>query len=372
MAKAIIFTGSTGAGHTLAALSLEDALKQNGDEAYIIDAFAEGGSLINRTVTRGYQQLVEYIPKIYRLLYHQFDSEDSKTAEIVLNRSAKLLRPSLLNTIAEYNPDLIISTHPIITNILGRLKDDGEFDKPILSFITDYKVHEVYLRDSINAYVVGSDYTKASVVERGVDPDKIYAYGIPIRKEFRTTHTHHLDPNKVPTILLMAGSLGSRQIKKAFSSLLKIKYPLRIIAVCGNNKRIKSVMDHMVQTHKYENKEIEILGFTKNISELMDEADILITKPGGLTSTEAISKNIPIIIPYTYPGQEEENADYLVDNGMALSTDHIKDLKELIENLLDNHKIIDDMSEMMSREAEHFSIDKTVELCENLAEGKVD
>lgn len=362
--KAIIYTGSTGAGHTLAAYSLKNALDKDNNFVEIIDAFEEGGDLINTTVTKGYQRLVENLPKLYRLLYNEFDSK-SKVTESVLKRAAKILKKDILGDIEEYKPDIIISTHPIVTNILGRLKDNNLIDKPILSFVTDYKVHDIYLKDSIDAYVVGSDYTKQTMIDRGVPEEKVFNYGIPIREEFRKAKEKHPKDNTFK-VLLMAGSLGSRQLKKAFISLLKSNSNLKITVVCGKNKHIKKVLKQINKKIDHD-KEVNILGFTDKISDLMEESDTIITKPGGSTSTEAISKNIPIIIPYTYPGQEEDNAHYLEKNGMAIMTKNIHELANIIDNLAQNPKIITTMSKSMHDTSKNYSIDKTVELCEQLA-----
>ncbi len=361
---ALIYTGTTGAGHTLAALSLKKALEKAGHQAIIIDAFEENSDLLNRIVSKGYQRLVDYLPYLYKFLYKEFDFE-SKSTEAVLAQSARLLKEDLLSDIETYNPNLIISTHPIITNILGRLKDKKEFSKPILSFITDYIIHDVYLKDSINAYVVGSEYTKQTMLDRGVNQDIIFPYGIPIRDEFKNNYLKEEDKNSFH-ILLMAGSLGSRQLKKAFKAIIKANSNLKITVVCGKNEHLKEVVEHISQNVQ-DNIEVNVIGFTDKISELMESADIIVTKPGGLTSTEAISKNIPIIIPYTYPGQEEENAKYLEESGLAIIVDNIKDLTGLIDDLANNPELIKKMSKAMKNTAESFSIDKTVELCEKLA-----
>lgn len=366
MIETIIYTGATGGGHILAATSLKNALERNGDKAKLLDAFKEGGVFVNKAVTDGYKQLVEYLPKLYKKLYDRFD-EENLMSDVVMKNGMRLIRKDILNDILKYDPDLIISAHPIVTNILGRIKDKGTFQKPILAIVTDYKVHEMYIRPSIDAYVVGSDYTKQTMIDRGVPAEKIYPYGIPIRKEFRE---HRPEEHIKGTIMLMAGSLGSRQLKKAFQALLKVKAPLRLIVVCGHNDAMRHSLLRETYTLKDDDKQIEILGFVNNISELMDESDAIITKPGGLTSTEAISKNIPMIIPYTYPGQEEDNARYLVQNGMALKTNDISDLTELVEYLIENRSVVAEMRRNMSRQAAKFSIDKTVALCHELVENR--
>lgn len=361
--RAIIYTGQTGAGHTLAAQSLATELKKCGDEVIILDAFKEGGRAINKIVTKGYQRLVQNFPKLYKYLYKKFDYE-SKPTEKVLSQAARFLKERLLEDIEEFKPDLIISTHPIVTNIIGRLKDDQDIYEPVLAFITDYIAHDVYVKNSIDAYVVGSDYTKQTLMDRGAPENKIYTYGIPIREEFRS-HEVRPDNDKL-NILLMAGSLGTKQLKKALKNILKAESDLDIVVVCGNSKSLKHSVNNLVNEIEHIGKDVKVLGFTNNISELMEESDIIVTKPGGLTSTEAISKNIPIIIPYTYPGQEEENAKYLSREGLAIETKDSIELTSLIDQLAKNPEILTTMSDTMRKTAQDFSIDKTVELSHKL------
>lgn len=373
MAKIIIFTGSTGAGHTLAARSFKEALTAAGHDVEIIDAFKESGKVLNTVVEQGYKQLVERLPDLYRKMYNAFD-EYSKVYEVVFSSAKKIMQKDLLPDIERIHPDLIVSTHPIVTNVLGQLKQEGDLDYPILAFVTDYKIHEVYLNPTIDAYVVASEYTKKTLIEKGVEPDKIYPFGIPTRHEFSVRSSVPVD-KEMTTIMLMGGSLGARQMKSAFYALLKAKSPMHIIVVCGKNEMMKHTIELINSTEgaRADNKAVEIYGFVDNIPELMDESDAIITKPGGLTSSEAIMKNIPIIIPYAYPGQEEENAHYLVTSGMALQIDSVRDLSSVMDFLIENKYIINHMKELMSEESSKHSIQKSVELSEELiAEHKAD
>ncbi|MDK2904555.1 MAG: processive 1,2-diacylglycerol beta-glucosyltransferase [Eubacteriaceae bacterium] len=372
MAKVFIFTASTGAGHNLAANSLKESLNQAGLKTEIYDAFKESSVALDRLISVGYKQMVATTPKLYEQMYNQFNNMN-RFQQGMFQVLTRIMNPEIVPMVQKGKPDLIISTHPFVTNVLGTLKEHDAFDIPVLSVVTDYKIHTLYLKKMIDAYVVGSEYTKKTMIDKGVNPDIIYAYGIPVRQAFLTNN--HLEPKKsevdlAGTVLLMAGSLGSRQMEKAFLSLLKVKEKIRIIAVCGNNKWIEKEMHLLNKARNSDGKIVEIHGFVENVPELMDESDAIISKPGGLTTTEAIVKNIPMIIPYYYPGQEEENADYLVDGGMAIKVDKIKDLTEKVNFLFENKYIIKQMSENMSEEAMNRSMEKTVELCESLISKK--
>lgn len=367
MSKVFIFTASTGAGHNLAAQSLKESLDEAGYETEVYDAFKETNITLDRLITKGYQQIVVNAPKLYEQMYNQFNNMN-RFQQGIFQVLTRIMNPDIVPLINAGQPDLIITTHPFVTNVLGTLKEHHAFNVPVLSIVTDYKIHTLYLKKMIDAYVVGSNYTKQTMVEKGVAEEIIFPYGIPIRQTFlKNNHLEHKEITEVAgTILLMAGSLGSKQMEKAFSSLLKVKEKIRIIAVCGNNAKIEKDIKNLYSKEGSQNKIVEIYGFVNNVSELMDLSDAIISKPGGLTTTEAIVKNIPMIIPFYYPGQEEENADYLVDGGMAIKIDKIKDLTSMVDFLFENKYIIKRMSENMSEEAQKRSMSKTIELCKSL------
>jgi len=367
MSKVFIFTASTGAGHNLAAQSLKESLDEAGYQTEVYDAFKETNITLDRLITKGYQQIVVNVPKLYEQMYNQFNNMN-RFQQGIFQALTKVMNPDIVPLINSGKPDLIITTHPFVTNVLGTLKEHHAFDVPVLSIVTDYKIHTLYLKKMIDAYVVGSDYTKQTMVDKGVAEEIIYPYGIPIRQTFlKNNHLERKETaNVAGTILLMAGSLGSKQMEKAFSSLLKVKEKIRIIVVCGNNEKIEKDIKNLYAQETDDQKIVEIHGFVNNVSELMDESDAIISKPGGLTTTEAIVKTIPMIIPFYYPGQEEENADYLVDGGMAIKVDKIKDLTSMVDFLFENKYIIKRMSENMSEEAQKRSMSKTIELCRNL------
>ena len=294
MARVYIFSASTGAGHNLAAQSLKESLDLVGLETEIHDAFKETSVALDRLISKGYQQMVMNVPRLYEQMYNQFNHMNrfQKGLFQVLTR---VMNPDIVPMILAGKPDLIITTHPFVTNVLATLKEHQAFDVPILSIVTDYKIHTVYIKKMVDAYVVGSGYTKKTMIEKGVDPTIIYPYGIPIRQSFLSDHQveeKEQENHIAGTVLLMAGSLGSRQMEKAFSALLKVEEKMRIIVVCGNNIKIEREIRYLEKHLPHRDKVVEIHGFVQNISQLMDEADAIISKPGGLTTTEAIVKKI--------------------------------------------------------------------------------
>lgn len=362
-----IFSAATGAGHNLAAASLKESLEEKGYDVRIHDAFKETNAALNHFVTMGYKQLVEVMPLVYKHLYRQFNKM-TPIQQKIFGITAKIINPELVPLIEKENPKLIISTHPFITYMLGVLKDLHKINQPILSFVTDYKIHGVYLHPAVNAYVVGSEYTKQTMIDKGVSPDIVFPYGIPVRSAFNEKGNQCEKDHNKGTILMMAGSMGTYHMERAFVAIMKANEPLNVIVVCGNNPRIVRDIQFLAKIYSSPQKNVEVFGFVDNIPELMDQSDAIVTKPGGLTTTEAMVKAIPMIIPYYYPGQEEENTDFLVEMGMAVKVDKIKDLTHTVDYLIENKHMIDEMSFNMTEESKQHSKKKTVELCEELIE----
>lgn len=354
--KIIIFSASTGQGHNQAAKVLLEEFIAKGYDVEIIEPFKETSKSLDLLVSDGYKVLATKLPKMYGGMYKLsnikiFDKGVSKLTQ-------RALHEKIYEIIELKKPCLVISTHPLIVKTISALKQKGVYSGPFLSVITDYIPHESYISDWVDGYVVGSQYTKAEVIRKGVDADKVHVHGIPIKREF---HQRELSVKRSEhfTILLMGGSMGLSSMKKAYKSLLTIPHPLRMIVVCGQNTTLKKYLD---RRKRLEGKVVETYGFTPKIAELMEISDILISKPGGLTVSEALAKNIPMIIPFFIPGQEEENAEVLADAGGAVIVDSIKELDNQVIKLIENPEMLVQMKKQMEKMAEDHSLDDLVNL----------
>ncbi|RKD22355.1 processive 1,2-diacylglycerol beta-glucosyltransferase [Caminicella sporogenes DSM 14501] len=366
MRKILIFTASTGGGHNQAAASLEELLKSNGYSVVKLDALKETNKLLDSFISDGYRILVKKFPKTYRELYKLSDRRkvNFKITRII----TKFLRNKIYQIIQKHNPEVIIATHPFLVNVIGELKEEGKICIPFISVVTDYKIHQTYVHSSVDAYITGSYYTKLSMMERGIPKEKIYHYGIPIRKEFFVSSIDKKKNKKDDfTILLMCGSIGLKAMEKVLKRLVKSKNRIKIIAVCGNDVDLRIRIEQKYMD-KYEDKEIIVYGFTNKIPELMDISDIIISKPGGLTVSESIAKNIPMVIPYVIPGQEEENADFLVHTGAGIRVKKIKEITDVIDNLIENPSLLREMKKNIKKLSKTYSMESIVEIVNKLIE----
>lgn len=365
--KVIIFTASTGYGHNQVALSMKNELEAKKCTVHIIEPFKEVSKSLDILVSDGYRVLATKMPKMYGTIYKM--SNQRLLGKPVEKISIKAIEEKLEEIVLSIQPDLVISTHPLIVKGMCSLKNNGSYNGPFVSVITDYLPHKSYISPFVDAYIVGSEYTKRKVVEKGIHPSRVFVHGIPINRNFRESD-HSMLKSDFFTVLLMGGSMGMSGIKKVYKELVNISSPIKLIVVCGNNVQLKKSLEKYCIYDK--NKDVTIVGFTNQISQYMEISDVIITKPGGLTVTEAFAKNIPMIIPFFIPGQEAENADMLFEIDAAIKIDNIKEMGQLIESLMKDNSILTKIRHNMSKVSKDHSLDNAINLCIRLMDGQED
>lgn len=373
MKKVLILTASTGEGHNTAAKSLEDKYIEAGFKTYRVDIFKETSSTVNVMMADGYRVLANSFPTLYGLLYDTFDRASFNRR--ILGNALFVIKQRVLGIVREVNPDLIVSTHPFAVGIVASLKKKGKIDCAFISVVTDFKAHYAYVDPHVDAYITGSEYTNETLMERSIPEDKVFAYGIPIKKEFLSEETFKysstdmwntpLDMDGDFKVLVMGGSMGSKDIAKVVEQLAVESDRFEITVVCGNNKSLRNMLEKRYQG-PVESGKLIIYGFTDKIPQLMDVCDVIVTKPGGLTTSEAIAKNIPMIIPFAIPGQEMENTEFLVNAGIAIHVKDMEEINECLEYLIENRDVYLEMKNRMQEISSNYSIDKIVNLSESL------
>jgi len=365
MKKILIFTASTGEGHNQVAKSLELELDRLGYDVTKVDFVKQTRKIVNRLIEDGYLILATKFPKLYGHLYN-FTNRDKITKSItrILALEEYKLGKKLIK---KYEPNLIIGTHPFVVPIVDTIKRRGYYNCPVISIITDFEAHQVYISKHVDAYITGSYHTNESLISKGIDENKIHTFGIPINKIFFEQKEEIIDKNNGFKILMMGGSMGVKTMKKAFNSLLDAKNVFSISIVCGNNIEIYDELQKFAVEYDG-NKNINIIGFSDNISELMEEADVIISKPGGLTVTEAIVKNLPMIIPYYIPGQEGDNKDFLAISNIAINVKNVEDLPSVIDDLIESPEKLEKMRDNMKLLSNNYSINKLIKLIDEILE----
>ncbi|MGL5152570.1 MAG: MGDG synthase family glycosyltransferase [Clostridium sp.] len=360
MKKVLILTTSTGQGHNQAATTLCNVFELEGFKAIKSDFLAINSVVLNKTVVKGYELGASIFPHCYGVFYKLTNFSFINS---LLRFPFKNAEKRLYNLIEVERPDIIISTHPLGINMLHRFKERG-LSIPCISIVTDFKAHFTYISPLIDAYITGSEFTKQSLVDKGINPNKIYPYGIPIKDIFFESGAK-TSTSKNFNILLMGGSMGLDKISKVLDKLLLNSNSLSIKVICGNNQSLKESLESK-NFSTFENKHVDILGFTTDIPNLMDNSDVIISKPGGLTVTEAIAKNLPIIIPFAIPGQEKENTDFLCNNNYAIHVKSLSSLNNIIDDLIKNPDRLKIIKNNLSNLSSTYDINKIVEITKKL------
>jgi processive 1,2-diacylglycerol beta-glucosyltransferase len=242
------------------------------------------------------------------------------------------LSVKLLAQLEEYGPDAVICTHILPGMLMDILKKKNRITVPVYCILTDFVFHP-YWEEARNAdYIVtATELLNLQAFKKGYKRPQILPFGIPINPKFakhenkqRARRNLGLEPGKF-TVLLMGGGIGYGNMYETFQQIDALNIDCQIIIVCGRNEKVKAKID---ETSK--RKRVLCLGFTDIVDQLMDASDCIITKPGGLTTSEALSKNLPIIITSPIPGQEERNAEFLLNNGVAMQVTKTCPLDEVI------------------------------------------
>lgn len=343
----LFLTAATGGGHVKAAKALIEYMEKNipGCRTRLVDALKYINPLIDRLITGTYLSTVKKLPGIYGKLYDL--SEKDETITDLVKGLNNLLSYRLYSLFKKDIPDAVICTHTMPLQMLARLKRKG-LNIPVLGIVTDYTNHFFWKLKEIDAFIVAHDFIKEDMIRMGLHESCIHACGIPVSEHFvrepcdKALVLKEFGLENKPTILIMGGSLGFSDMQNTFVSLLSLKRDLQIIAVTGHNKRLKIQLETLA---KDIDKNVRILGFTDKICELMDAASLIITKPGGITISEAFVKKLPILVMTPIPGQEERNARFLGNSGAAFRLTQQCDMEALLNNLLDRPNVLENMSD---------------------------
>ena len=366
--KVLLLSIAAGGGHLRAAESLKNYIlkTQEDSRVEIVDALKYINPLVDKLVVGSYIKTIKTLPKIYEKLYDFAEYEETLTDfSYMANR---ILSYKLLDLIEEFKPDIIGCTHPFPLEMVTILKTIKKINIPVVAILTDYSVHNFWLQNNTDAFIVANEDIKNEMIERGIPEKKVYPFGIPVDIRF----TEVLDKEKIrkdlklknkTTFLIMGGSLGIGQIEKIFMTLMASSLDIQIIAVCGKNEKLKRSLERFVtRTHK----PISIYGYTDLVPEFMTVSDFIITKPGGLTVAESLVKKLPIIIFSPIPGQEERNASYLLNMGLAVRL-YPKELNEsFFTNLINNPIRIEQMKRMAEVKAKPYAVRDITELMKSM------
>jgi processive 1,2-diacylglycerol beta-glucosyltransferase len=374
--RILIATVTAGAGHVAAAAALEEAWRADHSQDAVerLDLVKFFSPLHRKVVSDGYVKLVERAPELWGMVFKKTD--DPKLARR-LNRIQRLFpsnsRVRFERHLKQFKPDVVLCTHysPLQTlehlkrkaigrgsprvdhsapNRLAAIPARGNTLAPpretkppppfVVSIVTDFEAHALWMNNCVDLYCVAAEETKARLVARGASAENIIATGIPISARFsanpdRSAARKMLGVrDDLPIILVLSGGFGMGPVAEILAELDKVGQQFQTIVVTGRNEELRRELAGVDRKHP-----THILGFASNMHELMAIADLIITKPGGLTSSEALAMGKPLFILNPIPGQEAANSDFLLERGAAVKINRVEDLPYRIAQLLGKPKL---------------------------------
>ncbi len=322
--KIAILSVSAGAGHVRAAQALQAAAERYypGVEAVHVDLMELVPKMFRTIYADTYIKVVEKHPAFWGYLYDKSDREKVDSALSRLRIAIERLNTQKLKRVlAEINPDHVICTHFLPAQLLSGKIARGVWDKPVWVQVTDFDVHALWIQPHISGYFAASEEVAWRMAERGIPADRVRVTGIPIMPVFGDARDRaacaaefRLDPKRT-TLLMMSGGAGVGGIETLAERLLLLEGDFQVVALAGKNERLLDELRLLAA--RYPGR-LFPMGFTRVIERIMAASDLAITKPGGLTTSECLAVGLPMIVVSPIPGQEERNADFLLENGAAL------------------------------------------------------
>lgn len=337
---------SAGAGHIKAAAALEKTFGEDARVGQVInqDALIYTNKLFRDFYSKFYTSLVDSAPNFLGWWYKT--SDEPWRTDAMRHMIDRLNTRPLVRFIREFDPDITVCTHFMPAGIISHLIATGQLQARLSIVVTDFDFHAMWLSRSFQRYFVALDETKAYLEMLGLPPERITVSGIPVDAAFagpidRTAESRHrgLNPEH-PILLLSAGAAGSGSVEFMVERLKALEPRVQGIVVCGRNTDLKQRVEHLVRDS---GDRFRVLGYTDDMPALMRVADLLISKPGGMTSAEALAAGLPMCIVNPIPGQEERNSDHLLEEGIAVKCNDLGTLTFKIQRLLDDPERLDAM-----------------------------
>lgn len=343
MRKILIFYASYGGGHLSAANSIKQCIDDNFKdcETKLVDCMEYVNRPVNKITTTAYKELAKKFPWAWGEVYSH--SQKGPLAHIS-SASNNLLAKKLLKLLKEYQPDIVISTHPFGSQMVSYLKRKALVDCKLATIMTDFAPHDQWLvgKDYVDYYFVSHEKMRQELINSNVADNTVFATGIPLSNRFlmhfdkdEIMKSMGLNPDKRVILFFGGGEFGLGRDKtvKILNSFITHVKNHQIVAIAGKNEKMKIAFDKLVAETNSESF-VKVLAYTKQVPELMSISDLVVTKPGGLTTTESLASGLPIVAINPIPGQEEENAKFLEDEGVAIWLKKNDDYDKIIADLL--------------------------------------
>lgn len=370
MKKILILYASYGGGHLSAAKSIQKYIDEHYPEATteIVDCIKYISNALDKLTTGAYREMAKKLPSLWGKIY--MNSQKGALGHLS-SRANKFMAIKLKNLVKEKQPDIIISTHPFSSQMISYLKRKGKINPVLATILTDFASHEQWLvgHEYTDYFFVSNDNMEKELCNYGVEKNKIHVTGIPMSDRFFEKFNKDeiykmfaLTPNQKVILFFGGGEfgLGKDRTIQILRSFITNAPDYQIVAISGKNEKMKETFENTVNELQAQNR-VRILGFTDKVPELMSISYLVVTKPGGLTSTESLASHLPMIIINPIPGQEEQNAEFLENHGVGIWIRKEDNPDEIITKLFSSEETIEKMRKATKQLAKTHS---TQNICE--------
>lgn len=351
MKKILILYAAYGGGHYSAANSIKKYLDEHFEvETEIIDCIQYINKVLNKLTTEAYKEMARKAPSLWGKVY---SNSQSGLLGHVSSRTNKVMAIKLKNLIKEIQPDLIVSTHPFSSQMVSYLRRKGKINCKLVTVLTDFAPHDQWLigHEYTDDFFVANEKMGKYLFNYGVEPSKIHVTGIPLSNKFFQKFNKQeiykefgLDDSK-PVILFFGGGefgLGKDRPAQILEALINNLSTTQIIAISGKNPKMNESFSEIVKKLDCGNR-VKVFEYTNKVPELMSISSLVVTKPGGLTTSESLASELPILVINPIPGQEEENAEFLVEHNVAVWLKNDDNPDEVIQKLFSSPEKLNNM-----------------------------
>ncbi len=344
--RALILSISTGQGHHATGQAIEKTFREMGITCETLDAYEYIKPLLSDLVSKGYLLSTAYVPalssKLYNLMVKKNNPMEEYSVPKILN---KMMTKELREYIDDYKADVIICTHVLSASMVNIMVEKKWIEAITVGVVTDFTVHPLWEEcRKLDYYVTPSELLEFQLNKKGIGADRMLPFGIPIKPNFslrgdrkQARKVLGLDENKA-TLLIMSGSMGYGKIDVSIKKLDDLKLDFQAMVICGNNKRMYKKVNALKPKKRF-----DVYGYVDNVDLMMDASDCIITKPGGITSSEALAKALPMIMINPIPGHEMRNAEFMLNNGIALYATKTFPLDEAVFSLFKHPERVEDL-----------------------------
>ncbi len=372
--RVLVLSVTAGFGHHATGKAVSDMLLEKGATVHTVDVYEYINRVVKEAIDKGYLFTSKHTQDLYRFAYMLAENHGSNYLSSqfsVIHIINAMGANKFARMVEDFEPNMVVCTHIFAAQLMNYLKEKDLVAVPTMGIITDYTIHPFWETvPQLEHIVTGSELLSHRAIKKGISPDCILPSGIPIHPKLNQPLAQEdamaqrgLSPNR-PVILMMGGSMGYADNSDLILRLNNCGIPFQLLIVCGNNQKqyeemceLAKLSDGICTMHPY--------GFVNNVEVMMSAADCIITKPGGLTVSEAIAKNLPMILVNPIPGHEERNVEFLLNNGMAMLVTKTFPVDEAVYHLFKNEGRIDRIRLNMKKLAHADATDRMTDFIVN-------